>query len=57
MSWISGQCQNDRHYSCNSTFDTWEDFCIDSDDPCQTFHDNAGLIQAVDNWAPADDGW
>lgn len=58
MSWISGNCQDNRHYSCYySTFDTWEDFCIDSDDPCWTVYDNAGLVNAVDNWAPSGGGW
>jgi hypothetical protein len=58
MSWIGGECQDDRHYSCTyATFDTFETFCIDSDTPCISIQDAAGLIQQVDNFAPADDGW
>jgi hypothetical protein len=63
MSWISGNCQDDRHYSC-----TYEEinppdifnparWCVDSDDRCYGFNDGGGLISAVDNWAPEDDGW
>lgn len=59
MSWINGQCQDDRHYSC--TYADWNDFsiqwCRDSDHPCSSWDDGGALIGAVDNWAPEDDGW
>lgn len=58
MSWISGECQDDRHYSCTyADFNTWEEWCVDSDTPCLSWNDGGGLISAVDNWAPEDDGW
>lgn len=58
MSWISGSCQNDRHYSC--TYEDWntgEQWCRDSDTECARWDDGGPLVSAVDNWAPEDDGW
>ena len=59
MSWISGNCQDNRHYSCY--YAAWEDFntqwCRDSDTPCLTWDDGGGLISAKDNWAPKGGGW
>lgn len=59
MSWISGECQDDRHYSC--TYEDWDEWgvtwCRDSDVPCYNWDDGGGLISAVDNWAPSGGGW
>lgn len=58
MSWIGGVCQGDRNYECYySTFDTWKDFCIDSNDRCPSIYDAAGLISYVDHTIPSDGGW
>jgi hypothetical protein len=61
MSWIGGNCQGDRNYECYYlTFDTWEEFCIDSDDRCFSIYDNAGLTGIVDHTQPPPDdggGW
>jgi hypothetical protein len=59
MSWINGSCQDDRHYSCTyADFNNFDiQWCRDSDNPCNSIDDGGGLISAVDNWAPEDDGW
>lgn len=63
MSWISRDCQDDRHCSCTCEETNSEDFidpvrwCVDSDERCSTVNDGGGLISAVDNRAPEDNGW
>lgn len=57
MTWIGGSCQGDRNYECYYlTFDTWEEFCIDSDTPCSSIYDNAGLTDYVDHTRPPEGG-
>jgi hypothetical protein len=62
MSWISGNCQDDRCWSC--TYEDWNSdpfnpiqWCVDSDERCPSWNDGGVLISAIDNCAPADDGW
>lgn len=51
MSWISGNCQNDRHYSCTyanpNNFDS--QWCVDSDEPCPRINDGGYLLNQTDN--------
>ena len=61
MSWISGSCQDNRHWSCTYEACTigvegedCQQFCIDSDQECPPTYPNstgypAVLVQAVDN--------
>jgi hypothetical protein len=69
MSWISGNCQDDRHYSCYyQTFGEWvcdyegycsyevESWCMDSEDPCPSINNGGALVRAVDNRPPPSSG-
>jgi hypothetical protein len=59
MSWISGNCQDNRHYSCYyaaiDNFDT--QWCRDSEEPCPGIDDGGALISVKDNRAPSGGGW
>ena len=69
MSWISGNCQDDRHYSCYyETFGQWvcdeygceyvvESWCRDSEEPCPGYDSGGFLVNQVDNRAPSGGGW
>jgi hypothetical protein len=65
MSWISGNCQDDRNYSCYyQSFGEWvcgpdgfcefvvESWCVDSDEPCQSINNGGGLVKVADHRPP-----
>jgi len=58
MSWISGNCQDDRCYSC--TYADWNSFdtrwCRDSDTPCAGWDDGGALLSQQDNCTPSTGG-
>ena len=56
MSWISGNCQNNRHYSCYYMNFSGTAWCRDSNDVCLAIDDGGSLYRMVDNWAPKG-GW
>ena len=57
MTWTGG-CQGDRRCECTYlTFDTFEEFCIDSD-VCWDVYDNGGLIgEKCKNEVGGGGGW
>ena len=58
MSWISGECQNDRNFSCYyaTVSNYWETWCRDSDDPCPGWDDGGALVKVEDH-RQSDGGW
>ncbi|GAO45411.1 hypothetical protein [Flavihumibacter petaseus] len=68
MSWISGNCQDDRNFSCYyETFGEWvcdaygceyviESWCVDSDEPCYSVNDGGYLTGYVDHRQPQGGG-
>jgi hypothetical protein len=59
VSWISGNCQDNRHFSCYyaDLNDFNQQWCQDSDTACFVIDDGGGLIKQQDNWAPKGGGW
>jgi hypothetical protein len=56
MSWISGNCQDNKHYSCTYMNFDGVQWCRDSDDPCYGSDDGGALWSVQDNWAKSG-GW